>query len=91
MALKNYTVAPGTVCQPVWDWWGYACQNGFVSTETTLATRGVSSGGVNGGGGITINLGTEGTKFYMEARYHYSPQGGHIPTKVVPVTFGLRW
>jgi hypothetical protein len=91
VALNNNTVAPGTVCQPVWDWWGYACQSGFVSTETTLATRGVSSGGVNGGVGITINLGAAGTKFYMEARYHYSPQGGRVSTQVIPVTFGLRW
>jgi hypothetical protein len=90
-ALNNYTVAPGTVCQPVWDWWGYACQNGFVSTSDTLATKGVSSGGVNGGLGITISLGTSGLKYYMEARYHYSPQGGKISTHVIPVTFGFRW
>jgi hypothetical protein len=91
LALNNVTVAPGTICQPVWNWWGYDCQNGFVSTQTTLATRGVSSGGVNAGGGITINLGQQGTKFYLEARYHYSPQGGRVSTQIVPVTFGLRW
>jgi hypothetical protein len=89
-ALNNYTLAPGTVCQPAWDWWGYTCQNGLVSTSNTLATRGVSSGGVNGGIGITLNL-SEGFRFYMEARYHYSPQGGHISTQVLPVTFGFRW
>ena len=91
LALNNYTVAPGTVCQPAWDWWGYACQNGFVTTQNTLATKGVSSGGVNAGGGLTINLGAGSTKFYMEARYHYSPQGGQVSTQIVPVTFGLRW
>ena len=89
LALNNITVAPGTVCQPLWNWWGYACQGGFVSTDSTLATRGVSSGGLNGGGGITINLGEGGTRFYIEARYHYSPQGGRISTQIVPVTFGL--
>jgi hypothetical protein len=93
IALNNYTIQPGTVCEPVWDWYGYTCVNGLVSTENTLATHGVSSGGVNGGGGVTINLshGDYPTKFYMEARYHYSPQGGRVPTEVVPVTFGLRW
>lgn len=91
ISLNNNTVAPGTVCQPVWNYWGYECVNGFVSTQTTLASRGVSSGGVNGGGGITINMGAQGTKFYIEARYHYSPQGGRVSTQVVPVTFGLRW
>jgi len=61
-ALNNYTLIPGTVCQPVWDWWGYACQNGIVSTSNTLATKGMSSGGVNGGVGITISLGDSGVK-----------------------------
>jgi hypothetical protein len=91
LAINNVTVAPGTVCQPVWVWWGYQCQAGLVSTETTLAARGVSSGGVNAGAGITVNLGEQGTKFYIEARYHYSPQGGQVATQVVPVTMGLRW
>jgi hypothetical protein len=47
---------------------------------------------VNAGGGLTINLGGGDypTKCYMEARYHYSLQGGRVPTKVVPVTFGFR-
>jgi hypothetical protein len=89
--LKNYTVAPGTVCEPAWDWWGYTCTNGLVSTSTVLATRGISSGGLNGGGGMTINLGESGLKFYIEARYHYSPQGGRLSTQIVPVTFGFRW
>jgi hypothetical protein len=31
------------------------------------------------------------TEFYIEARYHYSPQGGRVPTKIVPVTFWIRW
>jgi len=90
-ALNNYTVVPGTVCQPTWEWWGYTCTAGLVSTSTTLATRGVSSGGMNAGLGITIALGDSGVKYYMEARYHYSPQGGRISTQAIPVTFGFRW
>jgi len=90
-ALNNYTVQPGTVCQPVWDWWGYTCQSGFVSTTNTIATKGVSSGGMNGGVGITISLGDSGFKYYMESRYHYSPQGGRIATQIIPVTLGFRW
>jgi hypothetical protein len=89
-ALNNYTVQPGTLCEPVWDYYGYACVNGLVS----LATHGVSSGGVNAGGGLTINLGgldSYNTQFYMETRYHYSPQGGRFATEVIPVTFGFRW
>jgi hypothetical protein len=90
-ALNNLTVAPGTVCEPAWDWWGFTCQNGLVSTSSTLATKGVSSGGVNGGVGLSINLGKSGFKYFMEARYHYSPQGGRISTQTIPVTFGIRW
>jgi len=53
----------------------------------------VSSGGVNGGVGITVRLGAgdSNVKYYVEARYHYSPQGGRISTQIVPVTMGLRW
>jgi hypothetical protein len=91
--LQNVTVAPGTVCQPAWDWWGYSCVNGFVTTSNVLARRGVSSGGINAGGGFTIRLGPgdSNLKYYIEARYHYSPQGGRVSTQIVPVSMGLRW
>ena len=89
--LKNVTVAPGTVCEPVWNWWGYACVNGLVSTNNTLASKGVSSGGVNAGIGFTMRLTEQGVKFYIEARYHYSPQGGRVSTQIIPVTLGIRW
>ena len=88
--LKNVTVPPGTSCVPAWTWWGYTCANGFVDTNSVLASTGVSSGGVNGGLGITVGK-PSGLKFYIEARYHYSPQGGRVSTQVLPVTLGLRW
>lgn len=47
------------------------------------------AGGVNAGIGLTCNLGW-GTKFYVEARYHYIFTPGY-KTQIVPVTFGLRW
>lgn len=91
VAPVDYSIAPGTACQPVSSWWGYPCQNGLVSTQTALVARTIDSGGINGGGGLTINSGLEGIKFYVEARYHYSPQGGGVSTQIVPVTFGVRW
>lgn len=91
LELQNYTVVPGTICEPVWNWWGYACQAGFVTTSNTLATKGVSSGGVNGGAGITFKVTSSGFRLFMEARYHYSPQGGRVSTHIVPVMFGIRW
>jgi hypothetical protein len=86
--LKNFTVPVGTACAPSWEWWGYSCQNGSVNS--VLASRGISSGGVNGGVGITVGM-TSGLKFYIEARYHYSPQGGRVSTQILPVTMGIRW
>jgi hypothetical protein len=84
--LKNFAVPPGTACVPAWGWWGYSCQNGSV----VLASTGISSGGVNGGIGITAGQ-AFGLKFYIEARYHYSPQGGRVSTQLLPVTMGIRW
>lgn len=84
--LKNFSVPPGTPCVPAWGWWGYTCQGGSV----VLASTGISSGGVNGGLGITVGQ-EKGLKFYIEARYHYSPQGGRVSTQILPVTMGIRW
>lgn len=88
--LTQYTVAPGVVCTPYWDWWGYYCQNGYVSTNNTLATHGVNSFGVNGGVGFTIRLHPSGLKLYVESRYHFA-NGGRISTQLLPVTLGFRW
>jgi hypothetical protein len=86
---KNYVVPPNTVCQPIYTWWGYACDpNGFVYTAT-IAYKGVSAGGVNAGAGFTIRLTESGLKFYVESRYHYA--FSHLPSTFVPVTFGFRF
>lgn len=89
--FQTFSIGPGKVCSPAWEWWGYRCVNGFVSTTTAQNSKGVSSGGVNTGLGITLRLTQSGLKLYVEARYHYSPQGGRVSTQIVPVTFGIRW
>jgi hypothetical protein len=87
---KSYTVPPGTVCQPIYNWWGYGCDpNGYTYTDT-IAARGSSSGGVNGGVGFTLRLGDTNWKFYTEARYHYA-FSARIPSTVIPITFGIRY
>jgi hypothetical protein len=87
---KNYTVPPSTVCTPIYTWWGYACDtNGFVYSQT-LAYKGASSGGLNGGVGFTIRFADSNWKFYTEARYHYA-FSYRIPTTLIPVTFGFRY
>ena len=44
---------------------------GLVYTAT-VAAKGTSAGGFNGGVGFTIRLGEQGWKFYVESRYHYA-------------------
>jgi hypothetical protein len=88
---KDYVVPPNTVCQPIYGWWGYGCDpSGYVYTQT-LASRGVSAPGVNGGVGFTVRLSDTGFRFYMEARYHYAFTDRIAATTLIPVTFGLRY
>jgi hypothetical protein len=87
---KNFVVPPNTVCQPIYTWWGFACDsNGYVYSAQ-IAWKGQSAGGVNAGTGFTIKLSDTGWKFYVESRYHYAWHN-RIPSTVVPVTFGLRY
>jgi hypothetical protein len=56
----------------------------------TVAYKGRSAGGLNGGVGFTIRLSDSGWMFYTEARYHYAFTQG-IPTTLIPVTMGIRY
>jgi hypothetical protein len=42
---KNFTVPPGTPCQPYYYWWGYGCSEGYVYSQT-VAYKGASAGGL---------------------------------------------
>jgi hypothetical protein len=87
---KNFLVPPSTVCDPVYAWWGYGCDpNGFVYTAT-VAFKGSSAGGVNGGAGFTIRFSDTSWKFYVEGRYHYA-WNHRVPSTLAPVTFGIRY
>jgi hypothetical protein len=87
---KNYTVPPGTACAPIYYWWGYGCDpNGYTYSQT-VASRGTSAGGMNGGLGFTLRLYDSNWKFYMEARYHYA-FSYRIASTLIPVTFGIRY
>ncbi len=86
---KRYGVPPSTVCQPIYNWWGFACDSsGFV--DTTIASRGSSAGGVDVGVGFTVKLPSPGWKFFVESRYNYA-WSNFIPTTFVPVMFGFRF
>jgi hypothetical protein len=88
---KNYVVPPITVCQPIYNWWGFACgSSGYVVQSVTIASHGTSAGGLNAGVGFTIRLPSPGWKFFVESRYNYA-WSNFIPTTLVPVTFGFRF
>ncbi len=86
---KNYTLPVATPCMPYWYWYGYGCSDGIVYSQT-VASKGVSAGGINAGVGFTIRLADSNLRFFTESRYHYAFHE-NIPTVVVPVTFGIRY
>ena len=87
---RRFFVPPQTPCQPVFNWWGLACDaNGFVFGSGSRSA-GSSAGGVNGGVGFTIRFAHTGWKFFAESRYHYV-WSTFVPTTFVPITFGFRY
>ncbi len=42
------------------------------------------------GGGLQFGVGHGGAKLFAEARYHYADTG-RVPTRMVPLTFGIRF
>ena len=63
---------------------------GVIGVNQVLATT--TRGGIGGsfGAGWAIKLGSKGTQLFTEARYHYAATGS-VPTRMIPVTFGLRF
>ena len=79
--------AVGVVCIPYWSWW-YGCAIG--TTDIVTNSRSSSAFGENVGVGFTYRLGESHLKIYAEVRYHHASYN-NVPTKLVPVTFGVRW
>lgn len=63
--------------------------NTFLAANQVLGD--VTRGGIGGsaGAGFEVKLGDSGVKFFTEARYHYADTG-RIPTRMIPVTFGIN-
>jgi hypothetical protein len=80
------SVTPATIFDPFFGL--------FIPTlvPANIVLGRITRSGVGGslGAGFNINLGTSGVKFFTEARYHYADTGS-IPTRMVPVIFGIRW
>lgn len=87
---RSQVLQLGTVCQPIWIlWWGITCVNNQISTEQTLSSHTVGAAGYNFGGGVTYRF-SHRAKLYVEGRYHRA-NTSRSPTKVFPITVGLRW
>ena len=87
---REVVVGTGTACGPTWEWWGYGCVSGNVTSDQTLISAGSTALGGNIGAGFTIRFHEEGYKFYVESRYHYAPTR-NIPTRLLSITLGVRY
>jgi hypothetical protein len=63
---------------------------GVASGNQVLGS--VTHGGIGGslGAGLQFGIGHGGAKIFTEARYHYA-NTGRVPTRMIPVTFGIRF
>jgi hypothetical protein len=81
------TVQPVIIFDP---FFGFV--QGFVPADKVLGT--IARGGVGGGAGAGFEFGmgprSGNAKLFTEARYEYAATGA-MPTRMVPVTFGIRW
>lgn len=85
----SYMPSPNTACQPIYTWWGYACQPDGSVNFGGQTYKFESAGGLNGGAGVTVRLSDSGWKVFAESRYNHG--FSRIPTSLVLVTFGLRY
>ncbi len=63
---------------------------GVIGVNRVLSTVSRSGPGGSLGAGWSVKLGKADTEFFTEARYTYAATGT-IPTRMVPLTFGLRF
>lgn len=69
-------------------WFGYYPAD-FASNQI-IGSYGQYKGGVNGGAGFSVKLGSSRAKLFAEARYHHIFTRG-VETGLLPVTVGFRW
>jgi len=88
---KQTVLGVGEICEPWW-WWDAQCVNGITTSEVTVGSRTSSAGGFNLGGGLMYQLGEDSNdpSLYLEVRYHQAFTK-NAETRVLPLTFGIRW
>jgi hypothetical protein len=83
--FTNPVLVPVTVFIPFLGFiTGAAQENEVLGTLT--------QDGIGGslGAGFDVKINDNGLRFFTEARYQYADTG-RVPTRMVPLTFGLRW
>ena len=61
-----------------------------VVSSGSFFDPGQYKGGIDGGVGFAVKLGSSHVKLFGEARYHHIFTRP-LPTDIIPVTFGFRW
>lgn len=87
---KQVTSDANPSCEPAWLWWGFTCALGNVVPRQTIGHFNTSALGGNAGIGFTFKVADPSYRLYVESRYHYAPTK-NISTKVVDITFGIRY
>jgi hypothetical protein len=81
------TLQPALIFDPFFGFF-----QGAIPADKVLGR--ITRNGIGGGGGLGFEVGlgsgARRTKVFAEARYVYAATGA-VPTRMVPVTFGLRW
>lgn len=88
--LTRPALSVGTACLPSYAFWGVVCTNGLVESTAVLGSGSNDGYGWNAGGGVTYRLGESHAKLYGELRFHFA-YFDTINTKVLPLTFGIRF
>ena len=90
-AITRPAIAGEIACSPIFMWWGYACEGGFVPLDKVVAGSTVDAPGFNVGAGISGRIRKAGPpRWYLEIRYHHAPNGD-VPTQTLPIVLGLSW
>jgi opacity protein-like surface antigen len=84
------TLGNSVTCSPEWLWWGFSCSSGVVTSNQTVASASSTAPGADGGVGFTVKLPDSRYKFYIEARYYYSPNKS-VSTQLLPISAGIRF
>lgn len=65
--------------------------SGCVLTESTVSSWSTSAFGANGGGGVTVRLGSTRMKVFAEGRYVWVRKGSNTTAAYPPANYGVNY